>query len=73
MTIKTILLEFKVNSPEKETFTLGILDELKKRDLVFHLLSSTLNEDFNRSIYESSNSVLNISWIKYSDISMTSR
>ena len=75
MTIKTILLEFKVNSPEKDSFIQGILDGLKKRDFVFHLLSSTLNEEcnFNRSIYENSNSVLNVSWIKDSDISMTSR
>ena len=75
MTIKTILLEFKVNSPEKDSFIQGILDGLKKRDFVFHLLSSMLNEDchFNRSIYENSNSVLNVSWIKDSDISMTSR
>ena len=75
MTIKTILLEFKVKSPEKDSFSQGILDGLKKRDFVFHLVSSTLNENgnFNRSIYENSNSVLNVSWIKDSDISMTSR
>ena len=75
MTIKTILLEFKVNSPEKDSFIQGILDGLKKRDLIFHLLSSTLNEDcnFNRSIYENSNSVLNVSWIKNTDKSIISR
>ena len=73
--IKTILIEFKVNSPEKDSFIQGILDGLKKRDFVFQLLSSMLYEDchFNRSIYENSNSVLNVSWIKDSYISMTSR
>ena len=76
MTIKTILLEFKVNSPEKDSFIQGILDGLKKRDFVFQRLSSTfLNENgnFNRSIYENSNSVLNVSWIKNTDKSMISR
>ena len=63
MSVKTVLLEFKVIATEKETFTRVILDALKKRNFTLNLLSSTSNKEGNffRLIYEGLNSVLNIS------------
>ena len=63
MSIKTILLEFKVNSTEKQFFTEKIICELKKKNISLNLLSSVPNEEnstYSRTIYEGSNSVLNI-------------
>ena len=66
MSVKTVLLEFKVIATEKEAFTQVILDALKKRNFTLNLLSSTSNKEGNffRSIYEGLSSVLNISWIQ---------
>ena len=72
MSVKTILLEFKVNSSERDNFTQEIINALKKRKISLNLLSSMPSKKdctYDRLIYEGSNSVLNISWIKAATIS----
>ena len=72
MSVKTILLEFKVNSSERDNFTQEIINALKKRKISLNLLCSMLNKEdctYDRFIYEGFNSVLNISWIKAATIS----
>ena len=72
MSVKTILLEFNVISSDRDNFTQEIINALKKRNISVNLLSSIPNKEssnFDRSIYEGSNSVLNISWIKAATIS----
>lgn len=67
MSVKTILLDFKLKSCTLPSFINGVIESLKKRSITQMDLLSSKN---NRSIFANSNSVLTISFAQEEDKDM---